>query len=118
MNLDEIRNGLQIVQMLATAVIAVYVWFTNRDKANKQAIEQLRTDFQQQNAGQQEEIKKLQERVLQAESDIKHLPNHDALAQLHERINEVGHELSGLMGEFKSMNHTLQLIHQHLMDRK
>jgi hypothetical protein len=106
MTADETRLLLDIIQLIATVIIAIYVWQSNKHKATTQAIDRL--DLR---------VDTISDRVLQAESAINHMPDHQALGRVHRRIDEVGQGLSRIEGETKAMHHTLQLMQQHLMDK-
>ena len=51
------------------------------------------------------------------EEHIKHVPTDQDLARLHNRIDGLMEEFKELKGEFHSANHTIRMIHQHLLDR-
>src|SRR5690606_20995952 len=74
---------LQFVQVAATGLVFLYVWITNRQKANSQAIKEMRDDISR-------ELNELDDRLIRVEKDIEHLPTHDDMAKLHARINETG----------------------------
>ncbi|HJW23793.1 MAG TPA: hypothetical protein VJ576_02755 [Rhodocyclaceae bacterium] len=55
------------------------------------------------------------ERIGRLETQVNAAPTHDDLGELHEKINDVAESVGTLAGEFKGANHTLQLIHQFLL---
>lgn len=56
------------------------------------------------------------ERISYLEANAKKSPTHDDLAELHEKINGVGKEISNLAGEFSGVRNLLQTLHQYLLN--
>lgn len=56
------------------------------------------------------------ERIGKLEAMVDKGPTHEDLADLHERITDLGQSVSTLAGEFKGANHTLELIHSFLLN--
>lgn len=56
------------------------------------------------------------ERIGRLEATVNQGPSHEDLADLHERITDLGQSVSTLAGEFKGANHTLELIHSFLLN--
>jgi len=102
---------LQALQAVITGLVFLYVWLTNRQKVNASAIETLRNDLTNQ-------INDLDDRVIRVEKDIEHLPTHSDMAGLHTRVNEANDSIKSMSGELKQMNHTLQLINDHLLNNR
>ena len=65
-----------IVQSISFAILAVYVWISNKHKANKDAIEVIKDEFGK-------KLNKIDDRVIQVETTVKHLPNHEDIAALN-----------------------------------
>lgn len=101
---------LQFIQVAATGLVFLYVWITNRQKANTQAIEKLRDDIGS-------EINKLDDRLIRVEKDVEHLPTHEDMAKLHARINETGEAIKHISGQLNQIDRTTQMINQYLLDK-
>lgn len=88
-----------VVQTILTAGIAIYVWISNKHKANRESIESV------------------EDRVLKLEETVKHMPSKSELAVLHKRITEVAETQKRIEGEFSQTNRTLGMIHEYLLHR-
>lgn len=106
MDADWTRLGFNITQTVITAAIGIYVWLSNRHRAMKQDIDHV-----------DERVDALKDRLVRVESAVEHMPDHQSLGRVHNRIDQVGQGLKGVEAEIKSMNHTVQLIQQHLMGK-
>ncbi|MDP2548071.1 DUF2730 family protein [Oceanobacter sp. 4_MG-2023] len=102
---------LQAIQALITGAVFLYVWLTNRQKANTSAIKELREELTR-------SINDMDDRVIRVEKDIEHLPTHSDMAGLHARVNDANDSIKSMSGELKQMNHTLQLINDHLLNNR
>lgn len=98
----------QLAQALITGLVFIYLWLTNRQKANTASIEKMRDAFNR-------DLNKLDDRMIRVEKDIEHLPTHDDMAKLHTRVNETAQRLTAVEGELKQINNTLHLMHKHLL---
>lgn len=82
----------------------VYTWAANRHKASAAAIE--RVDSR---------VSDLHQRVNTLEADVRHMPTHDDMGNLHEKINDVANGVGMLRGELGAINRTLGMINEHLI---
>jgi hypothetical protein len=57
----------------------------------------------------------IDKRLLRVEEGIKHMPKHEDLTRLHQRMDEINSQLQKIGGMVNGSNHTLQLIQQHLL---
>lgn len=89
---------LDIAQIIALLLMVIYTHLANRSKANKGTIEQL------------------SERVGKLEADVSHLPDHDDIGALHDKVNGVSNIVSTISGQLASVNNTLTLINEHLIN--
>lgn len=99
------RFWLDVVEAFVIAALFVHTWIINRTKANRAAID--RVDVR---------VSELTERVTLLERDVRHLPDHDDLAELHEKVNVIASSLGKIEGELSALVRNLSLIHQHLLD--
>ncbi|MCY0966146.1 DUF2730 family protein [Parathalassolituus penaei] len=100
---------LQLAQAVITGMVFVYVWLTSRQKANTAAIDKLREDLHG-------SINALDDRLIRVERDVDHLPTHDDMSKLHTRVNEANENIKEMRGTLGQLNHTLQLMHQHMLN--
>lgn len=107
-SLQLVKLWVDIVQFVSITVIAIAGWVLARVKVNKASIDKLA-----------DRHAALKEHVDRCEAELLHLPGHDDLGALHEKINRVDSALQGLRGEMTGINATLKLIHQAMLeDRK
>lgn len=85
----------------------VYTWLVNRTRVNKAAIESLRGD-----------LHGIRGRVVVLETEVRHLPDHDDLGELHEKVNQVANVMGEMKGEMHGINRTLTLIHESLLSER
>jgi hypothetical protein len=48
---------------------------------------------------------------------VRHLPTHEDIRQLTEKIEGTNKALSEVIGEFRAMNRTVKMVNQHLISR-
>tara|TARA_R110001583_G_scaffold9243_2_gene43920 strand:- start:793 stop:1137 length:345 start_codon:yes stop_codon:yes gene_type:complete len=106
-NWDATRLGFDLAQTLFMAGVAIYVWWTNRTRATKESIKEV-----------DERASALERRVDGIEKDLSHLPGHDELAVLHEKVNGVANTMSQVQGELRGINTTLNLINEFLINKR
>ena len=94
---SSLQFWFDIAQTLVMIFVAIYTYMANRTKANKQAIEDMG------------------ERVSKVEIQIKHLPNHDDIGALHDKVNSVNATVSNIDGQLTALNKTMTLINEHLI---
>mgnify|MGYP001558524718 CR=1 FL=1 len=95
---------LDLVQSVVMAGITLWMWAANRRAAQKKEVD--------------EKLAGLNDRVTVAEQLIESGPDHSDIEKIYQRMDEISGELKQLMGEFRGVNHTLQLLHEHLLSRK
>ena len=96
---SSLQFWFDIAQTLVMIFVAIYTYMANRTKANKQAIEDMG------------------ERVSKLETEVEHLPDHDDIGALHNKVNGVSDTVSTISGQLSAMNNTLSLINEHLIGR-
>ncbi|MEX3556416.1 MAG: hypothetical protein VB131_07700 [Burkholderia gladioli] len=108
MNMPLYQFIFSVAQFIFTAGIGFYVYISNQDKVTNDRIGSLETELGRRIAGHAERIARLEEAG-------QHVPTHEDLGELHERINAVAESMNTLTGEVRGMQNTLSLIHQHLL---
>ena len=100
---------LQLAQALVTVLVFLYVWLTNRQKANTAAIETMRDEIG-------EELNEFQDRLIRVEKDIEHLPTHEDMAKLHERVNETKEVVDTMAGQLTQIDYTMKMVNKYLLE--
>ncbi len=100
MGIEELKLGLQAVNLLAVVWLAL----SARNKVTKDAMDA--------------KLAAHADRLTAVERDIKHGPTHDDLKRIHSRLDKVCEDFSALSGELKGKGHTLDLIHEFLLNEK
>jgi len=111
MNTELIRLVIEIMMFLATSGAGVYAYLVARNTASIEKVNKLETDVMKHISLLRSDISRLDERS-------KRSPTHDDLRRVHERIDSMDKTLSGIAGEFIGMRHTVNLIHDYLMQTK
>ncbi len=120
MSLDYVawRFWWDLVQTGATLAVGAYVWFVNRDRVTHSRITVLEQTVDKRLDG-------AEARLAKVEADCGHLPKHGDLARVYDRINgvagkvgDVGSAVSELGGEMRAMRRSIDLINQHLINRR
>jgi len=121
MNLDEVnwdamRFGFDVSQLVFMAGVTIYVWWKNRSTATKSAIEEVDSKVTVIKRDLDVRLNKLNQRVSLTEQNIKHLPDHEDLGAIHEKVNEVARTMSEMSGELRGMNRTLTLMNDYFIN--
>lgn len=103
MDHELLKFWFDVVQSFAMGGITLWMWAANRRAARKAEVD--------------EKLAKLNDRVTVAEGRIESAPDHDDLKRIYDRMDDVSGELKSLVGEFQGVRRTLELLHQHLLDR-
>ncbi len=103
------RFWWDIIQTLILAAIGVYTWISNRTRVNSSRIQSLEHDIDSRLDSQGDRITRMEEA-------LRHAPSHEDLKRIHRRMDETAAALNALAGEFKAVQHTLHLIHEHLLN--
>ena len=102
---------LDILQLLLTAGVGLYVWLVTRTRINAARIRKLEGDIDNR-------LEDHGNRITAVEAAVKHGPKRDDLGNIHKRLDEVVTVVARIEGENRAMAGTVSLIHQHLLDRK
>lgn len=116
--LSAARFWFDVIQVVWAIAVPIYVWYSNRQRATKQAIDRVEQKHDADVKRLENHLREHGNRVLQLEQQIIHLPNNDKIGQVHFRIDQLGQGVKGLEGQMVQMNHTLQLIQGYLLETK
>ena len=102
------RLIFEVFNFAFNAVVASYCWIANKNKATNGRIDQMVENYRK--------IFDLHaDRLARLEKGTDAMPTHHDLSEIHTRINEMGGDVSQVVGEMKGIRHTLNLIQQHLI---
>lgn len=110
MNAEELKIWLQVINMLATFGVGIYVWISTQDKVTNKRI----TDLEEKVDGR---IDTYAERIARVEQDLRHAPTHDDIKRIHARIDAIDQRLSRIEGGFKSQEDLLRLILNRITEK-
>ncbi|WP_428242973.1 hypothetical protein [Gynuella sp.] len=80
------------------------------------AINTLDTDVRKQINAQNSRLDEHEKRLTRFESELRHVPNHDDLKDIHSRLDNVSESLSEIKGKTQASSNQLSLIYQHLLN--
>lgn len=83
----------------------VYVLMTSKQKDNASAIEEFK-----------KELSEIDTRLTGVEKDIEHLPTHEDMAKLHERVNEANENIKHISGQLTQIDYTMKLVNKYLLE--
>jgi hypothetical protein len=122
MDPKELQTWLSIVNTVVIWAVAIYTWQANRNRVTGERITSLQGSLNAHMASLRSDMDTRMDdhasRLVRVEKDLQHAPTHDDLKRLHARIDDLAGGIRSLEGEFKGANHTLQLIHGHLLNQK
>lgn len=110
MTSEEVKIGLQILNMIATFGVGIYVWISTQDKVTNKRI----SDLEEKVDGR---IDQYAERIARVEQDQLHAPTHDDIKRIHARIDAIDQRLSRIEGEFKTQGDLLRMILSKIADK-
>ncbi|WP_286694991.1 DUF2730 family protein [Spongiibacter sp. UBA1325] len=105
-NWDGYRFVFDLLQTLFMGALGIYAWWTSRTRATNSAIAKVETTTEQ-----------LSRRIEKLEHEIEHLPDHDDIGDIHEKVNQVATAMSNMQGELVGINRTLGLINEYLLNQ-
>lgn len=100
-----------IVQTILIAAIGIMNWLDKRQRVTVATIERLENNID-------ERLDSQGTRLTRVEQDMKNAPGHADFKRVYQRLDLVNGEMKEMKGELHIMKGTLQLIHEHLMNRK
>ena len=111
MDYEALRFWLDELHIVIAAGIGVYGWLVRRIHVLSGRIRDL-------GASTDERMDSQDQRLTRVESDIEHGPTRSDFSRIHNRIDEVAASISRIEGESHAAARNIDLIHQHLLERK
>lgn len=128
MNWEIAFKGLNAAALVASAVLNVYLWFKSKTDKRFEDVERAlsnhrtiadadREYVRRQVAERKAHHAELSERVSLVEEKLEHLPTHDDLGEIHNKLADVGSRVAATDERSKILLDGMRRIEQHLMDR-
>lgn len=107
-------QAFQVIWTFATAITSYLLWRAAKQQAKERKEKQELEGFQESTV---KDLRKLGRDIDRLEGEIRHLPTHEDIRRLTEKIEGTNKALSEMIGEFRAINTTVKLVNQHLMNR-
>lgn len=111
MDYGALRFWFDVVQVVGTIAIGVYVWLANRQRVTTQSIRQLEHDVD-------ERLDDHGTRLSRLEEEVRHLPTHNDIGGVFKRIDQIHGDLKELTGAMSGLRRAVDLINDHLLNRR
>lgn len=131
LNYEFWRFWMGVVQLVGTAVLGIYVWWTNREKVNSTRFKSLENEVRDRvteaaltaiEKDRAERCDRHQARTSSIENELhgiktelKYHPNQTDIARVHARMDTVSKELDQAVGEFRATRRQLDLVLEALI---
>lgn len=128
MNWELLTKGLNAAMLLASGVLNVYLWLKSKTDQRFKDIEGSLGKHKETADGDREHVRlcvaerkahhsELAERVSLVEEKLEHLPTHDDLGEIHNKLADVGSRVAATDERSKILLDGMRRIESHLMDR-
>jgi tetrahydromethanopterin S-methyltransferase subunit G len=97
-NYQALQFWFSVANAAVTGLIGLYVWLSSRQRATKR------------------DIDAMDDRLIRIEKDVEHAPSRADIERLNDRISQIGNSVTGVEGELRQINRSLQLINDHLLN--
>lgn len=101
---SSIKFLLDVLQMLVTAAIALYLWQARKHTATNARVSELESD-----------VALHGDRLSRIEVAMRGLPTHDDIGGVFQRISEVHGDVRQMRGSLEGLSRSVDLINQHLL---
>lgn len=106
----ELKDWLQIGQIVITAILAFVFWLVGRDRVTTDRINKFQADVD-------DRMNDHATRLTKVEAAMEHVPGRDSIGKIHARLDRVQQDLAETKGELRGMHKTLDLIHSHMLEK-
>ena len=110
MELQHIALAISLANFALTWGVALYMYLANKNKVTNERINALQDDIDDWKDDHTE-------RIVALEATAKGAPNHSHLGGLHEKINTVGNDVSGIAGRLDGIESTLRQLTSEILKR-
>lgn len=124
---------INVFQMVCTAALAAYVWWTNREKVKAarflalekqvaervttQALKDAETKRDSRCEQHKEKISLVEMSVIEVRSELDHLPTQEQFGQLNASISALNGSLQKTVGRLEGINRAVDLINEFLINQ-
>ena len=124
---------INVAQMIFTAALGCYVWWTNRakvtaarfatlekqvaERVEKTALDAMDAERDNRCAQHRERTARAEMTIARMESDIKHLPSHHVIETLSTRISDLQGSLKEVSGRLSGINRAVDLMNEFLLNQ-
>lgn len=106
-------NAYQIFQIgwtIAMGLFSLHLYLVGKEQVRSKDLASYKTEVRQ-------ELVDHSHRIAELENLIRHMPTHMDIGEVLKRLDETNQRLAQVMGEFKSMSHTVSMVNQYLITR-
>lgn len=107
---------LDVVQAVATMLLGIYVWLTNRHRVTIDKISALENKLDERHDRQKLNCGHHKDRTTCLEVNMEHLPKSKDMASLGMSVNDLIGKLSKLEGRLEGINRAVDLLNRHHLD--
>lgn len=100
------RFFLDLTVVIFAGAIGVFSWWKTKTAVHQAALDQTN-----------ERVADLERQVRDVAADLRHIPSHTDLAQIHEKVNSLSGTMREVRGELAGINRTLGLINEYLLNK-
>lgn len=118
LNYTAAKFWLDVGQIIAICCLGIYTWWQGKSRATQSAIERVDKNQSETSKLINDRIESHADRILLVEKRIESLPQDRHISELHEKMNVTNREMGELGSALKSTNSLLNVLHEHLMNKK
>lgn len=133
MDYNVAKFWLEVLILLSNVILWAWALNNRKHTATNERLETMREQIAAQIAGMDRRIEKRIDshnaQLIELETHRENAPSHSDMKRLHERIDEFTQAISrlegnlagsinGLTGQFKGIERTVDLLHQHLLNKQ
>ncbi|MBZ9574403.1 DUF2730 family protein [Modicisalibacter sp. MOD 31.J] len=106
-NWNAMKVLFDVLQALFMVLVSVYVWWTNRTRANGRTIQ-----------GINKRIDTVEREVGSIKQTVDNMPHHGDMDQLRSEIGQLNRGLAEVVAEMKGSNQLLHRLHDYLLTER
>lgn len=110
MGYEGLRFWFDVLQLVMTAAIGLYVWAVSRHRVTNERISRLETEVDARLDNQSVRLTRVEEQIM-------HIPTQAQLSDVRESIAGLRAEVVAVRENFSPMRRQLELIHDYLLKR-
>ncbi|MEW4983086.1 MAG: DUF2730 family protein [Cycloclasticus sp.] len=107
MDVEKIGLAIKVLEFALVVSGCIYAWWNSKTRATKQGFDEVNGRVN----GHENRLNLIKQRLDSS-------PSHKEIGEVHQRVDQIGQAVTGIQGEMKQMNNTLQLIQQSLLEAK